>query len=97
MQPEHHVKEETNFGNIIIIGWLSSWRGSRLLVAEEKKQESNLAQPGDTSWGSHYITIFWLISMWISVLEELQNVHDDGDSNDNRGIVASLIEKMENY
>ncbi|KAH7656079.1 Ribonuclease H-like protein [Dioscorea alata] len=27
----------------------------------------------------------------------LQNVHDDGVSNDNRGIVAGLIEKMENY
>ncbi|KAH7650940.1 hypothetical protein IHE45_20G024200 [Dioscorea alata] len=27
----------------------------------------------------------------------LQNVHDDGASNNNRGIVASLIDKMENY
>ncbi|KAH7688609.1 Ribonuclease H-like protein [Dioscorea alata] len=27
----------------------------------------------------------------------LQNVHDDGASNDNRGIAASLIEEMENY
>ncbi|XP_039122003.1 uncharacterized protein LOC120258610 [Dioscorea cayenensis subsp. rotundata] len=26
-----------------------------------------------------------------------KNVHDDGASNDNRGIAASLIEKMENY
>ncbi|XP_039133325.1 zinc finger MYM-type protein 1-like [Dioscorea cayenensis subsp. rotundata] len=31
------------------------------------------------------------------VLDVLQNVHADGASNDNRGIAASLIEKMENY
>ncbi|XP_039130910.1 zinc finger MYM-type protein 1-like [Dioscorea cayenensis subsp. rotundata] len=62
-----------------------------------KNQESSLARPGDTRWGSHYTTILRLISMWTSVLEVLQNVHDDGASNDNRGIAASLIEKMENY
>ncbi|KAJ0986333.1 hypothetical protein J5N97_004689 [Dioscorea zingiberensis] len=62
-----------------------------------KNQESSLARPGDTRWGSHYTTILRLISMWASVLEVLQNVHDDGASNDNRGIAASLIEKMENY
>ncbi|XP_039146895.1 uncharacterized protein LOC120284168 [Dioscorea cayenensis subsp. rotundata] len=32
-----------------------------------------------------------------NVLDVLQNVYDDGVSNDNRGIAASLIEKMENY
>ena len=35
--------------------------------------------------------------MWTSALEVLQNVHDDDVSINNRGIVASLIEKMENY
>ncbi|KAH7673951.1 Ribonuclease H-like protein [Dioscorea alata] len=62
-----------------------------------KNQESSLARPGDTRWGSHYTTILRLMSMWTSVLEVLQNVHDDGGSNDNRGIVVSLIEKIENY
>ncbi|KAH7690026.1 Ribonuclease H-like protein [Dioscorea alata] len=56
-----------------------------------------LARPGDTRWGSHYTTILWLICMWTSILEILQNVHYDGASNDNRGIVTSLIDKMENY
>ena len=35
--------------------------------------------------------------MWTSVLQVLENVHDDGASNDNSGIAISLIEKMENY
>ncbi|KAH7677424.1 Ribonuclease H-like protein [Dioscorea alata] len=39
----------------------------------------------------------YLISMWTSILEVLQNVHDDGASNNNRGIVTSLIDKIENY
>ncbi|XP_039143947.1 LOW QUALITY PROTEIN: zinc finger MYM-type protein 1-like [Dioscorea cayenensis subsp. rotundata] len=60
-----------------------------------QNQESSLARPGDTRWGSHYTTILCLISMWTSVLNVLQNVHDA--SNDNRGIAASLIEKIENY
>ncbi|XP_039119636.1 zinc finger MYM-type protein 1-like, partial [Dioscorea cayenensis subsp. rotundata] len=62
-----------------------------------KHQESSLARLGDTRWGSHYTTILRLISMWTSVLDVLQNVHVDGASNDNRGIAANLIEKMENY
>ncbi|KAH7658156.1 Ribonuclease H-like protein [Dioscorea alata] len=50
----------------------------------KKNQESSLARPGDTHWGSHYTTILRLMSMWTLVLEVLQNVHDDGVSNDNR-------------
>ncbi|KAH7660955.1 Ribonuclease H-like protein [Dioscorea alata] len=70
---------------------------AEIVSGRGKNQESSLARPGDTRWGSHYTTILRLISMWTSVLDVLQNVHDDGASNDNRGIAASLIEKMENY
>ncbi|KAH7650966.1 Ribonuclease H-like protein, partial [Dioscorea alata] len=68
-----------------------------IVSGKGKNQESSLARPGDTRWGSHYTTILRLICMWTSILEVLQNVHDDGASSDNRGIVASLIDKMENY
>ncbi|KAH7679456.1 Ribonuclease H-like protein [Dioscorea alata] len=68
-----------------------------IVSGKGKNQESSLARPGDTRWGSHYTTILRLICMWTSILEVLQNVHDDGASNDNRCIVASLIDKMENY
>lgn len=37
------------------------------------------------------------MSMWTSVLQVLENVHDDGASDDNSGIAISLIDKMENY
>ncbi|KAH7650649.1 Ribonuclease H-like protein [Dioscorea alata] len=68
-----------------------------IVSGKGKNQESSLARPNDTHWESHYTTILRLICMWTSILEVLQNVHDDGASNDNRGIVASLIDKMENY
>ncbi|XP_039115769.1 zinc finger MYM-type protein 1-like [Dioscorea cayenensis subsp. rotundata] len=63
-----------------------------------KHQESSLARPGDTHWESHYTTIPQLISMWTSVLDVLQNVHDDGASNDHRSIaVIDLIsQEMQN-
>ena len=35
--------------------------------------------------------------MWTSVLKVLQNVHEDVASNDNKGIVSSLINNMDNY
>ncbi|XP_039129039.1 uncharacterized protein LOC120265223 [Dioscorea cayenensis subsp. rotundata] len=62
----------------------------KIVSGRGKNQESSLARPGDTRWGSHYTTILRLISMWTSVLEVLQNVHDDGASNDNRGITNEL-------
>ncbi|XP_039119231.1 uncharacterized protein LOC120255479 [Dioscorea cayenensis subsp. rotundata] len=35
-------------------------------------QETNLARPGDTRWGSHYTTLIHLFTMWESVLEVLE-------------------------
>ncbi|KAH7681210.1 Ribonuclease H-like protein [Dioscorea alata] len=85
LQQYHHDRLVEQLENVEIV----SGKG--------KNQKSSLARPGDTRWGSHYTTILRLICMWTSILEVLQNVHDDGVSNDNRGIVASLIDKMENY
>ncbi|XP_042472293.1 zinc finger MYM-type protein 1-like [Zingiber officinale] len=62
-----------------------------------KNQETSLARPGDTRWGSHYLTLLRLCSMWSSVIEVLGNVHDDASYSANKGVVAGLIEKMESY
>ncbi|XP_042444154.1 zinc finger MYM-type protein 1-like [Zingiber officinale] len=68
-----------------------------IVSGKEKNQEISLKRPGDTRWGSHYMTIICLMSMWTSVLQVLENVYDDVTNNDNNGIVASLIDKMESY
>ncbi|XP_042472575.1 zinc finger MYM-type protein 1-like [Zingiber officinale] len=62
-----------------------------------KNQETSLARPGDTRWGSHYLTLLRLCSMWSSVIEVLGNVHDDASYSANKGVAIGLIEKMESY
>ncbi|XP_074591761.1 uncharacterized protein LOC141847605 [Curcuma longa] len=68
-----------------------------IVSGKGKNQEISLKRPGDTRWGSHYMTIVRLISSWNSVLQVLENVHDDGTNDDSSGMAASLIDKMENY
>ncbi|XP_042465844.1 zinc finger MYM-type protein 1-like [Zingiber officinale] len=62
-----------------------------------KNQETSLARPGDTRWGSHYLTLLRLCFMWSSVIEVLGNIHDDASYSANKGVAAGLIEKMESY
>jgi hypothetical protein len=55
-------------------------------------QETNLARPADTRWGSHYLTLLRLETMWDSVLHVLRIVHEEGRVPTQ---AAGLIEKME--
>ncbi|KAJ0967581.1 hypothetical protein J5N97_024498 [Dioscorea zingiberensis] len=60
-------------------------------------QETNLARPGDTRWGSHYTTLIRLFTMWESVLEVLENVCNDGNVAEQRGVASGLIQRMESF
>ncbi|KAL6553068.1 hypothetical protein OROGR_006910 [Orobanche gracilis] len=60
-------------------------------------QETSLARPGATRWGSHYKTIVRLLAMWSSVLEVLQNIYENGHESKSKGIVVGLIDKMETF
>ncbi|XP_039133781.1 zinc finger MYM-type protein 1-like [Dioscorea cayenensis subsp. rotundata] len=62
-----------------------------------KHQETNLARPGDTRWGSHYTTLIRLFTMWESVLEVLENVCNDGNVAEQIGIASGLIQRMESF
>jgi hypothetical protein len=55
-------------------------------------QETFLARPGDTRWGSYHTTLIRLSQMWDSVIEVLRMVHEDGRGPNH---AAGLIEKME--
>ncbi|PNT73572.1 hypothetical protein BRADI_2g60463v3, partial [Brachypodium distachyon] len=61
-----------------------------------KNQETSLARPGDTRWGTHHRTLARLQLMWTSVLEVLENIFEDGDS-EQRTKASGLIERMENF
>ncbi|XP_042401546.1 zinc finger MYM-type protein 1-like [Zingiber officinale] len=71
--------------------------GGDISTCSGKNQETNLVRPGDTRWGSHYLTLGRLLSMWPSVIQVLENICDDSSSFDSRGFAKSLIQKMENY
>jgi hypothetical protein len=55
-------------------------------------QETNLDRHCDTRWGSHYLTLLRLETMWDSVLHVLRIVHEEGRVPTQ---AAGLIEKME--
>jgi hypothetical protein len=57
-------------------------------------QETILARPGDTRWGSHHTTLVRLSQMWDSVIEVLCMVHADARVPSQ---AAGLIEKMESF
>ncbi|XP_042396749.1 zinc finger MYM-type protein 1-like [Zingiber officinale] len=59
-------------------------------------QETSLARPGDSRWGSHHSTLCSIEQMWPSVIEVLQNLIDDGDCS-SKGLSRTLVERMERY
>jgi hypothetical protein len=62
-------KHRLNLLSKLESGEISSGRG--------KQQETSLSRPGDTRWGSHYKTLLRIESMWESVIEVLEIVHQD--------------------
>ncbi|XP_039120027.1 uncharacterized protein LOC120256402 [Dioscorea cayenensis subsp. rotundata] len=56
-------------------------------------QETNLARPGDTRWGSHYTTLIRLFTMWESVLEVLEN--KDQNIVNAMGLIVTVKELMQ--
>jgi hypothetical protein len=67
-------------------GQISSGRG--------KHQETSLARPGDTRWGSHYKTLLRIESMWDPIIEVLEIVHEEGR---NPSRARGLVEIMESF
>ncbi|XP_022680979.1 zinc finger MYM-type protein 1-like [Setaria italica] len=51
---------------------------SAIFSGRGKNQETSLARPGDTRWGTHHKTLARLMIMWSSVLEVLENISEDG-------------------
>ncbi|KAH7691788.1 Ribonuclease H-like protein [Dioscorea alata] len=64
---------------------------------EAQHQETNLARPGDTRWGSYYTTLIGLFTIWESLLEVLENVCNDGNVAEQRGMASGLIQRMESF
>ena len=58
-----------------------------------KNQETSLARPGDTRWGSHHKTLCRLQLMWDAVLEVLENMCEDATISTQKTTAGGLLEK----
>jgi hypothetical protein len=77
-------KHRLNLLSKLESGEISSGRG--------KQQATSLARPGETRWGSHYKTLLRIESMWDSVIEVLEIVHQ---AERNPSGAGGLVEKTE--
>ncbi|TVU39404.1 hypothetical protein EJB05_12821, partial [Eragrostis curvula] len=71
---------------------LSKLVSGEIVSGKGKHQSTTLVRPGDTRWGSHYITLLRIESMWDSVIKVLSGIHEDER---NPGRAAGLVRKME--
>ncbi|KAH6807824.1 hypothetical protein C2S51_028932 [Perilla frutescens var. frutescens] len=62
-----------------------------------QNQESNLSRPGDTRWGSYYLTLICLCSLCSSVEQVLHNVRDEATLSESRSTAKGLIDKLDSY
>jgi hypothetical protein len=62
-----------------------------------KNQETSLARPGDTRWGTHHKTLVRILFMWSSVLEVLENISEDASDGEKKTQASGLIERMETF
>ncbi|XP_010230059.1 zinc finger MYM-type protein 1 [Brachypodium distachyon] len=60
-------------------------------------QESGLARPGDTRWGSHLKTLLRIYQMWESVVDVLTIVSTDAREHSSVVGAGGLVKKMECY
>ena len=74
-----------------ILGKLES---GEIFSGRGKHQETSLARPGDTRWGSHYATLLRIESMWDAMINVLGIVHEDGR---NPSKAAGLMQIMESF
>jgi hypothetical protein len=74
-----------------LIGKLGS---GEISSGRDQNQATSIARPGDTRWGSHYKTLLRIESMWDSVIEVLQIVHQEQR---NPGRAGGLVEIMESF
>uniref|UniRef100_A0A0A9E7R8 HAT C-terminal dimerisation domain-containing protein n=1 Tax=Arundo donax TaxID=35708 RepID=A0A0A9E7R8_ARUDO len=74
---------------------VSQLENGEIFSGREKNQETNLARPGNTRWGSHHKTLCRIVLMWDAVLEVLEIVADDASNGDKKYMASGLLKQME--
>jgi hypothetical protein len=68
-----------------------------IMIGRGLNQESSLARPGDTRWGSHLKTLLHILVMWEAIIDVLEIVKKDSIKPTNNGGAFGLIGKMESF
>ena len=66
-----------------------------IMKGRGKHQETIIARPGDTRWGSHQRTLFRIYQMWDSVIQVLHAICLDGENDGDKGKASVLMKQME--
>jgi hypothetical protein len=73
---------------------LAKLKSGDIFSARGKNQQTSLARPGDTRWGSHYTTLARIESMWEAAIEVLSIVHKDERNPSREGGLVHIMESF---
>ncbi|XP_066392414.1 uncharacterized protein [Miscanthus floridulus] len=76
---------------------LEKIENGEIMTGSGLNQESSLARPGDTRWGSHLKTLLRILVMWESIIDVLEIVKKDSIKPTCNGGALGLIGKMESF
>ncbi|KAJ3697985.1 hypothetical protein LUZ61_001690 [Rhynchospora tenuis] len=76
---------------------LEKVENGEILTGRGLNQESSLARPGDTRWGSHLKTLLRILVMWEAIIDVLEIVKKDSIKPTCNGGAFGLIGKMESF
>jgi hypothetical protein len=76
---------------IILLDKLESGENS---LGRGQHQETSLARPGDTIWGSHYKTLLRIETLWDPIIEVLSVIHDDQHNPSRAGGLVHIMESF---
>jgi hypothetical protein len=68
-----------------------------IMTGRGLNQESSLARPEDTRWGSHLKTLLRILVMWEAIVDVLEIVKKDSIKPTNNGRALGLIGKIESF
>ena len=76
---------------------VSLLESGEILPGRGQHQETSLARPGDTRWGSNHRTLIWIHQMWDSVISVLDSISHDGTDAEERGLASGYMINMETF
>lgn len=70
---------------------------SLISVGRGMHQESGIARPEDTRWGSYFKTLLRIYQMWEAVVDVLKFISEDVCQNTTHGGATGLMKNMESF